>query len=120
MRRAFAQEAVLVMKSGADDDAPGAAITTLLCGSWDHNGPCPFAPHHTNAVRDGDRLRVRVLFAVEPDSEQSVRQRIVEALRRGCLRVPAGETHTWHLDHAQASEIAPTERQHAARLVFQG
>ena len=34
--------------------APGGAITVALCGSWDHEPPCPLAPHHTRAHRSGD------------------------------------------------------------------
>jgi hypothetical protein len=58
-----------MISEDADTAAPGAAITMFLCGSWEHDGPCPLAPHHTRATRDGSHLRIRVLFAVEPELE---------------------------------------------------
>jgi hypothetical protein len=63
MREVFAHDAVLAMGSGEDLRAPGGAITVALCGSWEHEPPCPLAPHHTAAERDGDVVRLRILFA---------------------------------------------------------
>ncbi|MFF2029006.1 hypothetical protein [Arthrobacter sp. NPDC058192] len=62
MRRTLAHTAVVALPSGGDQAAPGAAITLELCGSWDHEPPCPLAPHHTEARRTGAVLRLRVLF----------------------------------------------------------
>ena len=63
----YAHDAVVVLDSGGDARAPGGAITVALCGHWDHEPPCPLAPHHTDATPEGDdTLRVRVLFAAEP------------------------------------------------------
>ena len=36
MRDTFAHDAVLALAPGADERAPGAAITVALCGHWDH------------------------------------------------------------------------------------
>lgn len=117
MRQAFAHEAILVMLSEADTRAPGAAITTELCGHWEHDPPCPLAPHHTRADRaGGGEVRLRILFAVEPTSEDAVRQRIEQALSRGHLPDLEGPPTTWQLRLSRRSEIAPEEMDHATRL----
>jgi hypothetical protein len=72
MRQAFVQEAVSLMEPHADVQAPGAAVTVALCGHWDHKPPYPLAPHHVSAADDDDELRVRILFAAEPDQEDKV------------------------------------------------
>jgi hypothetical protein len=70
MRQAFAQEAVLLMEPHADVRAPGAAVTVALCGHWEHEPPCPLAPHWVRSGENDDgELRVRILFAAEPDRE---------------------------------------------------
>jgi len=97
MRRAFAHEAVLVLEPGADVRAPGAAVTVALCGHWDHEPPCPLAPHHVSARKDHDaELRVRILFAAEPDKEGEVRYLIEQALA-GQLKFPDGFATSWQL-----------------------
>ena len=66
-RAAYAHDAVVALDSGGDPRAPGGAITVALCGHWDHEPPCPLAPHHTDATHGGDdTLRLRVLFAADP------------------------------------------------------
>ena len=62
-----------------------------LCGSWEHTPPCPLAPHHTSAERDGDVVRLRVLFAAESTDEPEVRRRIAEALAAGHVVTPGGD-----------------------------
>jgi hypothetical protein len=116
MREAFAHEAVLAMAPDADPRAPGAAITAELCGHWEHNPPCPLAPHHTRADRAAGDVRLRILFAVEPSLEDSVRQRIDQALSRGHLPGPEGPPTTWQLRLSRRTEIAPEETDHARRL----
>ena len=69
MRQAFAHEAELLMRPEAGVRAPGAAITVALWGRWDHDPPCPLAPHHSQAERSGSEVRVRTVCAVEPDNE---------------------------------------------------
>jgi hypothetical protein len=120
MRKAFAHEALLVMDTDADSGAPGAAVTESLCGSWEHEGPCPLAPHHTTSRRDGEHLRVRVLFAVEPELEDTVRQRVVAPLALGRLTRPGGVTTSWQLADSRSSELAAGELEHAARLAHEG
>lgn len=77
MRETFAHDAILTMRPDGDIRAPGAAVTAALCGTWHHEPPCPLAPHHCQADRVGGQVRVRVLFAAEPDLQNMVRDRIV-------------------------------------------
>ena len=119
MRTAYAHEAVLVLEACTDQRAPGGAITTALCGTWTHLGPCPLSPHYTSTRLDGRRLVVRVLFAAEPDDEQAVRQRIVAALSRGRSTTLAPAETGWQLVHHRAEEVTAGEREHAARLTKQ-
>lgn len=116
MRQAFAHEAVLVMEPDADMRAPGAAVTVALCGHWDHEPPCPLAPHRVSADEDGGELRVRILFAAEPDTEGEVRHLIDRALS-GRLKFPEGFTTPWRLRASWPSEVSAEETDHAERLI---
>ncbi len=116
MRQAFAHDAVLIMAAEADAQAPGAAITTALCGHWQHEGPCPLAPHHTRVERINGEVRVRTLFAAEPDLEGTVRQCIDLALSRGQMPGPEGATTRWQLSTSRRSEVSAEETDHAERL----
>jgi hypothetical protein len=115
MRQAFAHEAVLLMEPHADARAPGAAVTVALCGHWEHEPPCPLAPHHTSAQEDGSELRVRVLFAAEPDRAGEVRDLIERALS-GQVKFPDGFVAAWRLRDSWPSEISAEETGHAERL----
>ncbi|MGH3915237.1 MAG: hypothetical protein ACRDTC_17795 [Pseudonocardiaceae bacterium] len=117
MREAFAHEAVLGMAPEADLRAPGAAITVALCGHWEHEPPCPVAPHHSRADRVGDDVRVRTLFATEPERERAVRDLIDRALSGGQLQGPVDRTH-WQLRSSRRSVVSAQERDHAQRLVL--
>jgi hypothetical protein len=68
-----AHEAVLAMDPLADERAPGAAVTVAPCGHWDHVPPCPLTPHHSRADRVDGEVRVRTLFVVEPELEDTIR-----------------------------------------------
>jgi hypothetical protein len=116
MRQAFAHEAILDLAPDADPRAPGAAITVALCGHWEHQPPCPLAPHHTEADRVGDEVRLRVLFAAEPELEGTVRERIDAALADGQLSGPDG-VNEWRLRASRPAEVSAEERDHANRLV---
>jgi hypothetical protein len=116
MRQAFAHDAILDMAPDADTRAPGAAITVALCGHWDHQPPCPLAPHHTAADRVDDEVRLRILFATEPDRADLVRQRIDDALSGGELSGPDGGTTRWQLRDSRPGEVTPAEADHAERL----
>jgi hypothetical protein len=117
-RAAYAHEAVVLLDPGGDSQAPGGAITIALCGHWDHEPPCPLAPHHTDATpADDDTLRLRVLFAAEPESESRVRELIAQALSSGHLTGPDGRVTRWMVKSSGASSLQPDEADHAARLV---
>ena len=107
MRQVYAHQATLVPGPDTDPGAPGAAITTALCGHWEHEPPCPLAPHHTAAQPDGDRLRLRVLFATAPDRVAEVRDRIDGALAAG----------DWALESSGCARVEKEERPHARRLL---
>jgi hypothetical protein len=116
MRQAFVHEAIVVMPPDADTRAPGAAITVELCGHWEHEPPCPLAPHHTTAERVAGEVLLRTLFAAEPSAEEVVRQRIESALSRGRLAGPDGTATSWELRTSRPSEVTTGEADHAARL----
>ena len=118
MRQAFAHEAVVVLDAGADADALGAAVTVALCGHWDHPPPCPLAPHFSRSIHLSDgAVRVRVLFATEPDTELAVRRRVEEALGRGELVTAPDRVTRWELRSSRECPVDVDERHHAERLV---
>ena len=117
MRQAFVHDAVVIMTADGDVRAPGAAITVALCGHWEHEPPCPLAPHHTDAEREGDQVRLRVLFATEPATEAEVRRRIEAALSQPSLTGPDGRTTSWQLRSTQSGLLRPDEAQHAEQLI---
>ena len=117
MRQAFVHDAVVTMEPGGDVRAPGAAITVALCGHWEHDAPCPLAPHHTGAQRAGGQVRLRVLFAAEPTAEAEVRRRIEAALSQASLTGPDGVTTRWQLRSEQAGLLRDDEVPHAEGLI---
>jgi hypothetical protein len=120
MREAFAHEALVSMEPAADPQALGAAVTLALCGHWQHEPPCPLAPHHTRADRvrvDGGKVRVRTLFAAEPAREAEVRRRIDAALDAGELSGPDGVTTLWQLLSSRPVVVDTREAAHAQRLI---
>lgn len=116
-RAAYAHDAVVILDPGGDSRAPGGAITVALCGHWDHEPPCALAPHHTDATPGDDTLRLRVLFAAEPDHEERVRSLIEQALSSGRLTGPDGRVTRWMVKSSGAGSVRPDEAEHAARLV---
>jgi hypothetical protein len=116
-RAAYAHDAVVILDSGGDSRAPGGAITVALCGHWDHQPPCPLAPHHTDVTpTDDDMVRLRVLFAAEPGDEPRVRALIEEALSSGRLTGPDGRVTRWLVKSSSAGRVRPDEADHAATL----
>jgi len=105
------------MEADGDVRALGAAVTVALCGHWEHEPPCPLAPHHTAVERDGDQVGVRVLFAAEPAAEAEVRDRIRAALAEARLDGPDGITTRWLLKGSRPGHVREDETGHAARLV---
>lgn len=117
MRLPFAHDAVVTMALDADAAAPGAAITVALCGHWEHEPPCPLAPHHTAAEREHEDVRLRILFAVERAREDEVRALIGAALAAGRLVGRDGRVSRWSLRSSAPGTVRPDEADHAQRLV---
>jgi hypothetical protein len=115
MRQAFAHDAVLELVEGADERAPGGAVTMALCGAIDHEPPCPVAPHHTSVSGHGARRRVRVLFAT--DDEPVIRRTIIAALGCGEYVGPDGVLNRWVLRSSSSGSVTDAERGYAARLI---
>jgi hypothetical protein len=105
MRQPFAHDAVITLAPDADIAAPGGAVTAELCGHWQHQPPCPLAPHHTAAQRRGAQVHLRILFATEPEREAEVRTRIGRALA------------AWEVRSSAAGAVRQEEQAHAGRLV---
>ena len=116
MRIPFLHLATVEMGADDDDRAPGAAITLALCGSWEHSPPCPLAAHHTQPVRDGGTVDLRVVFATEPEDEDEVRRRTDEALRAGTATDQNGGTSSWALRGSRPGVLSPSERAQALRM----
>jgi hypothetical protein len=116
VRQAFVHDAILVLEPEADEGGPGASVTAALCGHWEHESPCPLAPHHVHTYKVGDRLHVRVLFAAEADAEAEVRRRIELALS-GRWPFPSGFTTPWHLQSSRPGAVSSQESPHAERLI---
>jgi hypothetical protein len=122
--QAIAYEAVVELAVGADERAPGGAVTQALCGhlvtgdderAWEHSGPCRW-PHRTAVDgRTGATLTVRVV-AVSPATERAGVSRLIEgALRAGELTGPAGLSQ-WALVRAEPVDPRADERDLAQRL----
>jgi hypothetical protein len=118
MRQVYAHDGVVLMGLSDDPDAIGAAVTVALCGQVDHGPPCPLAPHHTGAERSADQVRVRTLFATEPNLEMEVRRRIDTALADGSHRNPTGATSSWTYLASGPSVVQESERSHGERLMI--
>jgi hypothetical protein len=117
MRRTFAHDAVLIMEPDADIQAPGAAVTVALCGHWEHEPPCPLAPHHTQADRIDGEVQVRILFAADSHLEGTVRRRIESALSSGQLRGPDSTTTRWRLRDSRRGTVSAAETDHTKHLI---
>ena len=105
------------MDQEGDPRAVGAAVTVALCGDWEHEPPCPLAPHHTQAERVGDEVRVRILFAAEPSVLSDVRRLIDDALATGSLQPPDGTAIQWRLLSSNAAPVRDDEHDHGERLI---
>ena len=117
MRELFAHDAVLAMEPDADIQAPGAAVTKALCGSWEHEPPCPPASHHSHPQRSNGAVDLRIMFATDSDKEPAVRQLIDAALSAGRLEDRDGATARWELLAGARGDIRPEEIHHGQRLL---
>jgi hypothetical protein len=122
MRQAYAHEALISMAPGGDTRAPGGAITVALCGSLEHEPPCPLAAHHpqtddpTPAEHGDVDVRLRILFAAEPADSADVRLGIDRALGAGSFTGPDGVVSQWRLLDSGPAEVRADEQDHAQRL----
>jgi hypothetical protein len=98
MRQVYAHDAVIVLSPSADERSPAAAITEALGGH---------PPVWSGVSRDGDRVRLRILYATSPDRVAWVRARIDATLADG----------DWNLIESGCAPIAAGERDHARRLL---
>ena len=114
---AFVHDAVVAMQPYGRPEALGGAITMALCGHWDHQPPCPLAPHYVASFPAGETVTLRVLFATEPTNEQRVRSLIGEALAAGQLTGPDGRVVTWQLRAASPGSIRADEGEIADHLI---
>jgi len=109
MRNGFVHEAVVRLRPGGDPAAVGAAVTVALCGQWEHEPPCPLAPHNTAALPQEDALAVRVRFACAPSDEARARELIDAALHGGHAEGPTGEPTTWEWVSSGPAPVEPSE-----------
>jgi len=105
-RIAFVYEADLQLEPGTDPAAVGAAVTTALCGHWEHDGPCRW-PHNNATEPSDDGASFRTLFVAPATEENAVRQKIEHSLRAG---------HRWTVLGTRARPVAPSEEPLARRL----
>ena len=105
-RLAFVHEADLQLEPGTDPATVGAAVTTALCGHWEHEGPCRW-PHNNAVGARGPRTSFRTLFVAPPADEDEVRKRI-----EGVLREAAG----WVVLETRERPLDRSERPLARRL----
>jgi hypothetical protein len=89
-------EVCRVLAVDGDAAALGGAVTTTLCGHWEHDGPCRWQ-HFTDSAVDGDEVVVTVYFDAPADEEEQVRALVRAALAAGSLVGPDGTTTTWQL-----------------------
>ena len=73
-------------------------------------------PHHTSATRVGGNVHLRTLFAVVPEMERLVRERINFALTSEAMPGPDGVANEWQLRSSAPSPVTPEEADHAQRL----
>jgi hypothetical protein len=105
-RVAFAHEAELQLHDGTDPAAVGAAVTTALCGHWEHEGPCRWP--HNNDIELSERVATfRTLFVAPPTEEDDVRKRIERSLREGV---------GWTVLRTQSRPLSSPEEPLARRL----
>ena len=100
----YVLEADVRIAPDTDPAALGAAVTTALCGHWEHEGPCRWP--HNNAVSD-DHASFRTVFVAPADEEAEVRMRIEDG-----LRTRAG----WELLETLTRPVLPGEEPLAQRL----
>ena len=102
----FVCEALLELSEGTDPAAVGAAVTTTLCGHWEHEGPGRW-PHNNEIQAASDGFRFRTLFVADAEEEPDVRAQIEAALRGG---------DGWRVVTFAPRELGATEQPLGAKL----
>jgi hypothetical protein len=93
--------ATLELVTDTDPAAVGAAVTTELCGHWEHAGPCRW-PHHNGMRATAAGHELRVVF-VAPDADVAeVHTRIASALDA----MPGCDVVAHAPDRLHAEEVA--------------
>jgi len=105
-RHAFVHAAELQLERGTDPAAVGAAVTTALCGHWEHDGPCRW-PHNNAAEATDAATSFRTLFVAAAADEDEVRERIERSLREG---------RGWVVLETTVRPVSPRERPLARKL----
>jgi hypothetical protein len=105
-RLAFVHAAELRLEPGTDPAAVGAAVTTGLCGHWEHDGPCRW-PHNNDVEAAGAAAGFRTLFVAAAREEDEVRERIERSLR---------EESGWVVVRTRPRPVLARERSLALRL----
>jgi hypothetical protein len=100
-------EAELRLENGVDPAVPGAAVTTGLCGHWEHDGPCRW-PHNNDIRADDGSCVFRTVFVAAAAEERDVRERIDRVLRT---------TPEWSVLRSGARPVASDEEPLAANLL---
>ena len=84
----------------------GAAVTTALCGHWEHEGPCRWP--HNNAIEATDaEASFRTLFVASAADEAEVREGIERGLQDGS---------GWTVLRTRVRPVSPPERALALKL----
>ncbi len=104
--RAFVHQAELLLQAGTDPRAPGGAVTSALCGHWDHDAVCRWP--HNNAIDEAATPAIlRTLFIATTNDETEVRGRIDRVL---------ADSDGWSVVSSGASSLGADERELARRL----
>ena len=103
---AIAVEAELELAPGADPAAPGAMVTTALCGHWEHDGPCRW-PHNSRLDPSTAPTRLRTVAIVDDETMAEVVARVEAGLRQDVR---------WSVVRCRVSDLSPDEVALAQRL----
>lgn len=104
---AFVVTASVRLKNDCDPDALGGAVTTELCGHWEHDGPCRW-PHHNAIDAARSPARFRTLFVAEGDEAGLVEQRVRAALT---------SSSDWEVVSVERRPVSARDRRLAQRLL---
>jgi hypothetical protein len=117
-RQAFVEQAIVEMTGGSDPQAVGAAVTVELCGHWDHDGSCEW-PHHTSISKQDEGVKLRTIFACNPEQEAEVRRRVVAGMTAGKLEGSPKGPSSWTIVSVGTDNVLASEQELAGRLTGQ-